>query len=259
MLIRLLTDEPENTGFIVWPYLPVLSTTLAPPAISIKNSKVAVIDCGYGGAVGRPLIGEHIGHSPSHGECLEFWVSRESLPSLLELAGKTRGRVVTAGNDLTGERQFLDESWDTFFDDLNQPAFLAETKIVGETYGKRLALSGALPDQKRMNQSQSQAQAGQWQGSPEKFKAVAECWVQAVEDGYAAARLAMVATPPVLPSEELLQLATKYFGVATLTTRNSSSMDFHEVSVRNLKAALEEAFSLGLAQGTACAKDSDLQ
>lgn len=45
---------------------------------------------------------------------------------------------------------------------------------------------------------------------------------------------------------QLAQIAKKHLRVETLETRRSDSLDFHEVSVWGLKAALEEAFKAGL-------------
>ena len=43
------------------------------------------------------------------------------------------------------------------------------------------------------------------------------------------------------------QIAAKHLRIETLATRNSDSLDFHEVSVWGLKAALEAAFEAGRA------------
>jgi hypothetical protein len=44
---------------------------------------------------------------------------------------------------------------------------------------------------------------------------------------------------------ELEKIAAKFFYTETLETRNSDSLDFHEVAVWNIKSALEEAYKLG--------------
>ena len=50
------------------------------------------------------------------------------------------------------------------------------------------------------------------------------------------------------PSETLLlEIATKHFYLETLETRNSDSLDFHDVSVWSIRAALEAAFAAGQA------------
>lgn len=50
------------------------------------------------------------------------------------------------------------------------------------------------------------------------------------------------------PSEALLlEIAAKYFGLETLETRNSDSLDFHDVAVWSIRAALEAAFAAGQA------------
>ncbi len=57
----------------------------------------------------------------------------------------------------------------------------------------------------------------------------------------------MIATP-VTPEREalLLEIATKHFhSIETLETRNSDSLDFHDVAVWSIRAALEEAFAAG--------------
>jgi hypothetical protein len=44
----------------------------------------------------------------------------------------------------------------------------------------------------------------------------------------------------------LLEVATKHFhSIETLETRNSDSLDFHDVAVWSIRAALEEAFAAG--------------
>jgi hypothetical protein len=53
---------------------------------------------------------------------------------------------------------------------------------------------------------------------------------------------------PEAPSEALLlEIATKHFCLETLETRNSDSLDFHEVAVWSIRAALEAAFAAGVA------------
>ena len=40
-------------------------------------------------------------------------------------------------------------------------------------------------------------------------------------------------------------IAAKYLGVKTLETQNSDALDFHDLAVWTLKAALEAAFNAG--------------
>ena len=57
-----------------------------------------------------------------------------------------------------------------------------------------------------------------------------------------------MATKTQNPSEALLQeIAAKHFFLETLETRNSDSLDFHEVAVWSIRSALEEAFAAGQA------------
>jgi len=44
---------------------------------------------------------------------------------------------------------------------------------------------------------------------------------------------------------ELESIAKEFLGIETLTAQNSDSLDFHEVSVWTIKAALEEAYRAG--------------
>jgi reverse gyrase len=44
---------------------------------------------------------------------------------------------------------------------------------------------------------------------------------------------------------ELEKIAKEYFLVESLATQNMDSLDFHEVSVSAINAALEEAYKLG--------------
>jgi hypothetical protein len=55
-------------------------------------------------------------------------------------------------------------------------------------------------------------------------------------------------TAAKVPSEALLlEIAINHLFVETLETRNSDSLDFHEVSVWAIRAALEAAFAAGQA------------
>ena len=50
------------------------------------------------------------------------------------------------------------------------------------------------------------------------------------------------------PSEALLQeIAANHFRLETLETRNSDGLDFHDVAVWSIRAALEAAFAAGQA------------
>jgi hypothetical protein len=51
--------------------------------------------------------------------------------------------------------------------------------------------------------------------------------------------------PPTI--SRLEQIAREKLGIGTLATRRSDSLDFHEVAVWQLRAALEAAFEAGLA------------
>ena len=54
------------------------------------------------------------------------------------------------------------------------------------------------------------------------------------------------------PSDTLLlEIATKHFHtIETLATRNSDRLDFHDVAVWAMRAALTEAYAAGLAAAT---------
>lgn len=45
------------------------------------------------------------------------------------------------------------------------------------------------------------------------------------------------------------QLVKTHLGIETLETRNADSLDFHDIAVWRLRAALEAAFQAGLEQG----------
>ncbi len=47
------------------------------------------------------------------------------------------------------------------------------------------------------------------------------------------------------PSEQLEQIAKEHLFIETLETQNSDRLDFHDVSVWGVKAALEAAFEAG--------------
>ena len=59
----------------------------------------------------------------------------------------------------------------------------------------------------------------------------------------------MTATPAKAPSEALLlEIAAKHFhSIETLETRNSDRLDFHDVAVWAMRAALTDAYAAGLA------------
>ncbi len=48
-----------------------------------------------------------------------------------------------------------------------------------------------------------------------------------------------------MTNEQLADLARKHLGIATLETRNSDRLDFHELSVGQIKAALKAAYEAG--------------
>ena len=51
--------------------------------------------------------------------------------------------------------------------------------------------------------------------------------------------------------QQLLQIATDHLFIETLETRNSDRLDFHDVSVWAVKAALQAAFEAGQQSQTA--------
>ena len=59
---------------------------------------------------------------------------------------------------------------------------------------------------------------------------------------------AKTATTAKAPSESLLmENAARHFHLETLETRNSDGLDFHDVAVWSIRAALEAAFAAGQA------------
>lgn len=59
---------------------------------------------------------------------------------------------------------------------------------------------------------------------------------------------AKTAAPAKAPCEALLlEIAAKHFHIETLETRNSDRLDFHDVAVWSIRAALETAFAAGQA------------
>ncbi|OJF92780.1 DUF6900 domain-containing protein [Pararhizobium antarcticum] len=54
---------------------------------------------------------------------------------------------------------------------------------------------------------------------------------------------------PAVPEALILEIATRHFFVETLETRNSDRLDFHDVAVWALRAALEDAFEAGRIAG----------
>ena len=47
----------------------------------------------------------------------------------------------------------------------------------------------------------------------------------------------------------ITEIATQHFFIDTIETQNSDSLDFHDVSVWEMKSALEAAFAAGQAAG----------
>lgn len=57
------------------------------------------------------------------------------------------------------------------------------------------------------------------------------------------------------PIEQLLtQIAQQHLDVETLETRRSDRLDFHDLAVWSIKAALEAAYQAGVEQGRQAAK-----
>ena len=54
-------------------------------------------------------------------------------------------------------------------------------------------------------------------------------------------------TNQTAPADLLADIAQKHLFIETLEERKSDSLDFHEVSVWGVKAALEAAYAAGLA------------
>jgi len=54
-------------------------------------------------------------------------------------------------------------------------------------------------------------------------------------------------TPNTAPADLLTGIAQEHLFIETLETRNSDGLDFHEVSVWSVQAALETAYAAGLA------------
>ena len=61
------------------------------------------------------------------------------------------------------------------------------------------------------------------------------------------AELGIPIPQPTPPDELLAQTSKRYLGIKTLEIQNSDSLDFHDVSVWNVKAALEAAWKAGKA------------
>jgi hypothetical protein len=54
-------------------------------------------------------------------------------------------------------------------------------------------------------------------------------------------------TKPSAPEALILDIATRHFFVETLDARNNDRLDFHDVAVWAMRAALTEAYAAGLA------------
>lgn len=61
--------------------------------------------------------------------------------------------------------------------------------------------------------------------------------------------LDQLSTERLTPNEVATKVAQELLDIRTLETQNSDSLDFHELSVWGLRAALEVAFRAGMAHG----------
>lgn len=53
---------------------------------------------------------------------------------------------------------------------------------------------------------------------------------------------------PITP-EQILQIAqNNFYGIETIETRNSDSLDFHDVAIWCIRSAIQEAYNTGYAQ-----------
>ena len=57
-------------------------------------------------------------------------------------------------------------------------------------------------------------------------------------------------TKPAAPEAVILDIATRHFFIETLATRNRDRLDFHDVAVWAMRAALNEAYAAGAAAAT---------
>ena len=57
-------------------------------------------------------------------------------------------------------------------------------------------------------------------------------------------------TKPAAPEALILDIATRHFFIETLETRNRDRLDFHDVAVWAMRAALTEAYAAGAAAAT---------
>jgi hypothetical protein len=53
---------------------------------------------------------------------------------------------------------------------------------------------------------------------------------------------------PTAASRQIMEIASKHFRIETLESRHSDSLDFHDVSVWSIRAALEAAYLAGVLQ-----------
>ena len=56
-------------------------------------------------------------------------------------------------------------------------------------------------------------------------------------------------TKPAAPEALILDIATRHFFIETLETQNSDRLDFHDVAVWAMRAALSEAYEAGRVAG----------
>ena len=65
----------------------------------------------------------------------------------------------------------------------------------------------------------------------------------------------MQTTTQQCPPEVLQDIAQRHLGFETLESRHTDSLDFRDVSVRGVRAALEAAYRAGLTAGAAGQQD----
>ena len=65
------------------------------------------------------------------------------------------------------------------------------------------------------------------------------------------ARARKPADPNAARDAQLLEIAQRQFRIETLETRNRDRLDFHDVAVWAIRAALEDAFEAGRRAGPA--------
>lgn len=173
MILRLVPYNNTPVGFVIW--------EKAPNGVSVLDGNVATIFCPDSNGIGPTFIAEWVGESTKHGACIEMFVQDDQVRSLLDFAVRTNGKLIMAGcnADLLS---FVELAWSarTLGSPVNLNVMYGEIYRLGVARGKQLADHGIQEHQfKTLRMATCQ-----WYDGPVEFDGLADCWKDAVGEGY---------------------------------------------------------------------------